>query len=361
MKQQRTIRLTHVDWKLILWTILFIVLLASVIEWLVRQDIFQTPMTTPQMGSSHYEMGQKLAYLDRQIKQNGPVDCLMVGSSMVDVGFDPEAFEKAYQEITGKNIQCFNFGLDASSAASTQAIAKILVEDYHPRLLIVGTDARDYVLPREDPDVSVILDTPWVQYRLGNFSLDGWLLEKSYFYRYRQHLNRLLRFDLKDTLVKDTFFAYELRPNGLNVISKIATDSNDPPDPNDQSYQVQYYGRIFKSYQVLDLNLEALKQTLALQSPGMQVVVVEMPVPDGYYYFFGNGSEDHGKFIQSVKTLTAMQEVPFWQTEPLNNIPDNGWSDYTHMNTTGADVFSSWLGRQVGQGELNGSLLNAGE
>ena len=138
-------------------------------------------------------------------------------------------------------------------------------------------------------------------------------------------------------------------------------DSNDPPDPSDQSYQVQYYSRILKSYRVLDINLEALQQTLDLRNSDMQVFVVEMPVPNGYYYFFGNGKKDHEKFIQSVKALTGKSAVPFWQTEPLDHIPGNGWSDYSHMNITGAEVFSTWLGRQVAQGELDGKLLGPRE
>jgi hypothetical protein len=29
-------------------------------------------------------------------------------------------------------------------------------------------------------------------------------------------------------------------------------------------------------------------------------------------------------------------------------IPDDGWSDYSHLNVTGAEIFSDWLGQQVG-------------
>jgi hypothetical protein len=69
------------------------------------------------------------------------------------------------------------------------------------------------------------------------------------------------------------------------------------------------------------------------------------------YYFFGNGENDYQRFIVQMNELSELHQVPFWQTESLDLIPDNGWVDYSHMNATGAKVFSSWLGQQVGEAE----------
>jgi hypothetical protein len=79
-----------------------------------------------------------------------------------------------------------------------------------------------------------------------------------------------------------------------------------------------------------------------------KVIVVEMPVSDGLYYFFGNGRADYNRFIAEVFKLAAQYNVSFWQTEPLVSIPEDGWEDYSHLNTTGAKLFSTWLGQQVG-------------
>lgn len=354
--KSNTLHLAGLTGKTFLLTMLFTLLFLGMLEVVVRLESFQARLSSPQLGSGHYQLGQKLAFLDRAVKQAGPIDCIMIGSSMVDVGFDPASFQSSYREVRHQDIQCFNFGIDASSAASTYAIARIMVEDYHPRLLIVGTDARDYVLPREDPDVAVVLDTPWVQYRSGRFTLDGWLTDISYFYRYHKHLNRLVKYQFKDTLLSDTRFAHEILPNGFTPLDKVSTYINDRPSPQDQSYEVQYYGRILGSYEMLDFNLESLEKTLAMDGSGTQVIVVEMPVSDGYYYFFGNGAKDYQQFIRRLGELTDIHQIPFWQTEPLDLIPDNGWSDYSHMNTTGAELFSVWLGRQVAQAEISSIL-----
>jgi hypothetical protein len=340
-----------------LWlTLILLLFFSGIAEWVVRLEFFQAHLTPPKMGSRHYQLGYKLTLLEAKIKKNRPVDCIMMGSSTVDVGFDPDAFQNAYQEIAGQDIHCFNFGIDASSAASTEALARILIKDYHPRLLILGTDARDYVVPPEDRDPAVILDTPWVKYRQGNFSLEGWLLDNSYLYRYRQHFSRLIRFDFEGTLRAQTEENFEILSNGFTPISIVSTYINDPPEPQDTSYEVTYYTRIYSSYQVLDENLAALERIMDYNRSGTQVIIVEMPVSDGLYYFFGKGETDYNRFIASVSELADLHQVPFWRTEPLDSIPDDGWSDYSHLNITGAKIFSAWLGGQVGEAEEWGTI-----
>jgi hypothetical protein len=343
-----TLRLEKSSSKTLWLTLTMLFVFSGIAEMLVRTEFFQTPLTPPKMGSSHYQLGHKLALLDAEIKRNGPVNCLMLGSSMTDASMNPEIFQDAYREVTGRDLHCFNFAINASSAASTAVMARILVEDYDPRLLIIGTDPRDYVLPLDDPDVVAAIDSAWIRYRLGDFSLDGWLTDVSYLYRYRQHISRLLRFTFKDTLWSDTKINYPFLPNGYTPISTVSLNVDSPPDPLDTSYEVTYYSRIYSSYEMLDVNLKALEEVMELNRIGTQVIVVEMPVSDGLYYFFSNGEADYNRYVVRVSELADLHQVPFWRTEPLNLIPDDGWSDYSHLNTTGAEAFSLWLGRQVG-------------
>lgn len=336
-----------------LWlTLIMLFIFSGIAEIIVRMDVFQAPLTPPKLGSRHYQLGHKLALLDAEVKKNGPIDCIMVGSSMVDVGFNPDVFQSGYEETTGQGIRCFNFGIDASSAVSTAVLVRILVEDYHPRLLLIGTDARDYAVPSTDRDPVAILESPWIQYRAGHFSLDGWLTEHSYLYRYRQHLSRLLRFNFKDTLWSETRINFEILPNGFTPIFKVSTYINNPPSPQDTSYEVTYYKSIYSSYKILDENLNALDGILEYNRTGTQVILVEMPVADGLYYFFGNGEADYDRFIARISGLADLHQVPFWRTEPLDSIPDDGWSDYSHLNVTGAEIFSNWLGVQAGRLEV---------
>ena len=351
-----TLQIRTAPGKTVWLTVLLFLLLTAAAEWVARSESFQAPLTPPKMGSRHYELGHKLALLDVLARKTGQVDCIMLGSSMVDTGFDPAAFETGYKEMTGRDIHCFNFGIDASTAASTAALTRIVAEDYHPRLLIIGTDPRDYAVPRGDRDPAVVLNTPWVAYRQGDFSLEGWLLDHSYLYRYRQHLGRLARFQFEGTLWSNTKSNYEILPNGFTPLSKVSTYINDPPKPGDNSFEVTYYTRIYSSYHMLPENLKSLESIMKYNETAIPVILVEMPVSDGLYYFFGNRETDYDRFLTRVGKLASLHHVAFWRTEPLDFIPDNGWVDYSHLNKTGAEIFSTWLGQQVGEAEHQGNI-----
>jgi len=351
-----TLQIRTAPGKTLWFTILLFILLITVAEWVARSEPFQVPLTSPGMGSRHSQLGHKLALLNVLARKTGQIDCIMLGSSMVDTGFDPSAFETGYREMTGRDIHCFNFGIDASTAASTAALARIIVEDYQPSLLILGTDPRDYAVAREDPDPAVVLNTPWVAYRQGKFSWDGWLMDHSYLYRYRQHLGRLARFQFEGTLWSDTKVDNEILSNGFNPLSQVSTYINDPPNPNDDSFEATYYTRIYSSYQMLNENLEGLDSSLDYNESLTRVILLEMPVADGLYYFFGNHESDYKRFLIRVGEMASQHQVPFWRTEPLDFIPDHGWADYSHLNRTGAEIFSTWLGQQVGRAEHQGSI-----
>jgi hypothetical protein len=95
-------------------------------------------------------------------------------------------------------------------------------------------------------------------------------------------------------------------------------------------------------------NLAALKQLIQLQNDQLQVLVVEMPVPPTYMYFFGQGQQDYQRFINQLDMTTTAHATAFWPTTSLSLIPEQGWVDYSHLNTNGAAVSSDWLGQQVG-------------
>ena len=353
---QGTLQITPPFGKTIWLTLIFLFFLGGTAEGLARSEFFEALLTPPKMGSAHYQLGHKLTLLDEFVEKNGSVDCVAIGSSMVDVGFNPDSFQKGYREVAGRDIRCFDFGIDASTAASAAALAKILVEDYHPRFLILGTDARDYAVPSTDRDPAVILESPWIRYRQGDFSLQGWLLEHSYLYRYRQHFGRLMRLNFEGTLQAETKLNFPILSNGYSPINKVATYINRAPDPEDPSFEVTYYTSIYSSYEMLDENLAALGSMMSFNKSTTQVVVLEMPVSDGLYYFFGHGKTDYNKFVSQVGALANLYHVPFWRTEPIDLIPDDGWSDYSHLNTKGAEIFSVWLGRQVAEAENQGTI-----
>ena len=327
-------------------------------EALVRTDQFQSRVINPEMGSRHRQFVIQLNRLNNIVAEEGSIDCIVLGNSMVWLGFDPQAFQKAFQSRAGQGLRCFNFGVDGMPAVSAGALARILAQDYQPRLLIYGTDARDYAVSKEARDAAVLLDMPWVKYRLGKFSVEGWLYEHSYLYRYRKTLRKLLQFDYRTTLRSRNFESNIATRYGFDPDPKVATYIKIPPAQYEQTGHVKYYFDLLSDYRIFPEDFYGLEQILSLNSSVLQVIVIEMPVPDTYLGFFGNEKKDYQLFIEQVGGFSKSKQVPFWQTTPLKLIPDDGWVDYSHLNTNGARIFSEWLGKKVGEAVAQGIISN---
>lgn len=355
-RNSRLLQLKRPSLQVPLLTLLFLLLLVGAAEGVARLPAFQSRMMPPHLNTRHRQFEVQWGRLQQLARAEGRVECIILGNSMVVSGFDPLAFAQAYREETGEGLRCFNFGVDAIPTMTAGALAEILMAEYQPRLLIYGLDARDLAVTRTDQDTSFILDMAWVQYRLGHFSLEGWLVEHSALYRYRRLLRNLIYFEYRDTL--RSYYGPESAAGrlGYDPVDTVADYITQPPDPTVQEFQIQYYYRLLSDYQIQTENRAGLETMLAQQQRPGQLLVIEMPVPESYFYFFGDATADYATFTNYVNDTTARYGVPFWQTAPLGLIPDDGWMDYSHLNTEGAAIFSTWLGHQVGQANRAGEL-----
>ena len=68
------------------------------------------------------------------------------------------------------------------------------------------------------------------------------------------------------------------------------------------------------------------------------------------------GEETYRSFLYDVRDFIAGYDIPMFTTIDLNLIPDSGWSDTYHLHQTGAEIFSAWLGDQVGIAVNTGKL-----
>ena len=82
-----TLKINGLDGKTIRRTVIQWVLFVGVAEWITRTEFFRTPLTPPKMGLRHYQLGHKLALLEAGFKRNGPINCIIVGSSMAAILF----------------------------------------------------------------------------------------------------------------------------------------------------------------------------------------------------------------------------------------------------------------------------------
>jgi hypothetical protein len=343
-----SIHLTMTSYKTLLLTLPFLALFLGIGEVIMRQQLVQAYLDTPTLNSSHRHLERQWHRLETLTKLGVSIDCIALGNSMILNGFDPQIFGQSFESNSGRKLSCFNFGVDALTPVSAAALAQILVETYHPQLLIFGTDARDFAIPKDSGETTVITNMAWIKYRKGTFNIEGWLVEHSYFYRYRHRLADLVRLSLNKRYETDDHkYGYEPQETVVEVTT--------PPDPNDPSYHVQYYYRTLSNYTIQPDNTDALAD-IVKEKEYTEVVVVEMPVPETYFYFFDHPEADYESFMDTLRTITTNNQVLLLETTQEDLIPDDKWMDYSHVNQKGAILFSEWLGQKLGRALVDGSL-----
>jgi hypothetical protein len=274
-------------------------------------DRVQATFATPGLGSRHRQFEVQLGRLDRLVRIHGPMDCLLLGNSMVWLGIDPQIVARELERVAGRPVPCFNFGVSALPASSAGLIAPILVERYHPRLLVYGTFARDYAVPGSAEDAWVIAETHWVQYELGQPDVAGWLYAHSNLARYRDRLAELARLDFEDALAAE-YGPPEYRAFGFDPKLDVRVDVRQRPDLGEAS--ASDARTWLYHYAVQSENLEGLSQIAALSQHDTRVIVLEMPVAANAMGLFANGRRDYRLYLEAVASILASSDTPFWRS-----------------------------------------------
>lgn len=314
----------------LLISLLMLLGVAGGAEAAARSSAARAYLVTP-VVSGQAQIAAKLDLLTSLEAQIGPVDCFLVGSSMVLRDIDPEVMAQTYLDRTGKRITCFNFGLSGLNIEGAARLSQILVAHHHPRLIIYGTNFRDFA-----EQLGFDMDIPWARYQLGQVSAEGWLETSSMSYRYA--LAYANQADLQTSGQYDqgyTRYGY--------LASDDVLDLSRPPGQAVTPKQADALAH----YQVTAQMRDSLRRLLALKSTDTSLVIVEMPVPQSTLSLLGHPDQDYQEFVTAVGREAQAQDAPFWLTLKANLIPADGWRDYTHMNRAGASVFSRWLGQTL--------------
>jgi hypothetical protein len=333
-----TLRLSRPFGQTLLIMLPVLALLVALIEGLARLPWIETHVPTA-IGSAHAGLDVKFGEADYLAGRYGSLDCIVLGSSVVRVGFDPQRFVEAYRQQTGANPTCYNFGIDGIQASSAADLAQILIKRYHPRLLVYGFTLRALADAPEMGRAKIpMAQTPWIQYQLGAFSVQGWIVEHFTAYRY--------------------FLALREWPS-----ARFASPIADLDHPLRLGYEpfTKRTGVFIPYDYLLDYHTSpdewaGLERLVALGSQ-TQLLLVEWPVPDHTLAVFSGGPENYYRLMGQAAEYARAHEVPVWLTTELHLIPDNGWvGDSHHLHQVGAEVFSAWLGDQVGQAVNAGKL-----
>jgi hypothetical protein len=319
-----------------------LIVLVAPCETLSRLPRVQSLLLPPVISDSP-ETGMRLYDLDRYVRQAGDLDCVIVGSSIPNLGIEPETLSEAYQQETAAPLNCFNFAILGLSDRGTAALAGILLKRYHPRLIVYGVSVHDF-----GNGLNFDMDNPWARYETGSPDPQGWL--ESTFLSYRYYLTYSL--SLTSSNAAPLLRHQErISPSG-QFRSGRTVDVSQFPDRDLFSHQWKDYGRL----QPRTADMSGLADLLRMNGPDVQVIIVEMPISDYGKQYLPDGEKDYQAYQERVRILASSLGVPFIGSPDANLIPADGWYDYTHLNLRGAPVFSAWLGHMLGEAVLGGTV-----
>ena len=355
--QRVTLKISRPRNPALLYGAILFVLACIVGEMLARTPFVQARIPYQAYGTNHTQLELQLNILDKFVRENGAPDCFIFGSSQAFREVDPIAFARAYEAAGGEKVTCYNFGVTGSQIWTTSILNKILIQKYHPRLVVIGTSFLDYTEGREFQIDERFKENDWLEFQTSKFTLGGWLTEHSYAWRALTLLSYAAPYGMRysEVLREAHKWDGEIAESGFAISQK----SIDPSVPVETGF-VKNLQQEFGNFGVSERNLSALEETIAFsQQAGAQALLAEMTYHPALLELKdqkGNPRVDKepilsfiGKVNARLNDIAARHEIVFLEFDPNVSLPETGWFDLYHLNRVGAEVFSRWLGGQAAQ------------
>jgi hypothetical protein len=338
----KTIRLKAPFGRALLLGTLVLLAVMALLEWAARTDGVRELMPAPSMGIGHRFLDLKLEYMSRLAENEGPIECVFLGTSQMAVALNPEEFSTSFEQVSGRPIRSFNFGIAGISLPSYRQLMDILLADYQPRLLVVGIFPPNFSADEKEGAQSRIRASRWLHYRLGRFNLEGWLIEHLKLFRYILRFRQWLEQPDLHAMVSTS--ESRLSPYGFSNFKNRNNTRSLVPDPK----RLRRFKRMLADFTVADSRLDELEH-LMTRNARTNLVFVEMPVHPLFRSLYGGGEKDHYLTMEIVAERVRSRGIPFIEADRPEFDKDEMWLQTNHMNARGAEFFSRWLGRKIGR------------
>jgi hypothetical protein len=326
-------------------TVVVLLLTMVVVELAARTAWAQKAIPYRSFGIFHYQFEIKWFRLQEFARQNGGVDVIVLGSSLVNTGVDPDVMAQAYYEQTGKHLRIFNFGVEGLTIDPNSIVAKMLVDKYHPALLIYVTEMRDFIAGLGLDYQERFLSDPWMEYQQGKINLLGWLLDHSMALQTYLPYRNWMRADFPETIHLYRYRSLNTSTSGYEAENEVGEAIDIPPDPNNPAELKNF--ETFGNFVTAPSRLQNLESMLALgKNEGTKVLIVEMPVHPTFYIYVG-GEAVHKQFQETISSAVTKAGGSFIPAEACGDIPLNGRANRWHLNKMGAPVFSTCLAKEL--------------
>jgi hypothetical protein len=322
--------------------ILIFLVLGVGAELLARTNWAENVFPLRSVGNYHTQFEIKWFKLEKFVKENGGVDVIVMGNSMVNTGVDPEILESEYESRTGQKLRIFNFGVEGLTVAPDKLIAQILIQQYHPVTLLYFTEMRDYIKANGIEESKKFLDSDWINYQLGSRSAKGWLIDNSQFLQTVLPFRFWLTPDFIDTYLLDSRRVKNTSLSGYEPDTRNRQDIDVRPDPNNDQDKALF--SLYGNFQIDPTRENDLKTIM--DSPVTQVLVSEIPIYFTFYDYFG-GETVHNSYLEDISEFITQNNGVFIQPIDPDLIPLDGRADRVHLNQMGAQFYSKLLANQL--------------
>lgn len=332
-------------------------LLCVLTEVVARTPFVQARIPYQAYGTNHTQLELQINMLDRFVREKGAPDCFIFGSSQAFREVDTDVFERAYEAASGERVTCYNFGVTGSQIWTTSVLSRILIQQYQPRLVVIGTSFLDYTEGREYQIDDRFKQNDWLEYQMGIFTLNGWLTEHSYAWRAITLFSYAALSDMRFGAVLSEVKKWdgEIAESGY-ALSDKAIDPSQPLDPASVKAMLVEYG----DFNISERNLAALEEIVVFsQQIGAKVLIAEMAYhPAMLELKDGKGQPriERAKveaFIVKVndrlRAIASAHDIALLELDSSLVLPEEGWFDLYHLNIYGAEIFSQWLGERAAQ------------
>jgi hypothetical protein len=335
-----TLKVTKPVGNILVLAIFFVLLLVLILEGSSRLAISARLLEEPGIGTSNADLNIKIPLLDNLVTKTGGVDCIFLGSSMTNDDVDPEIFAQTYAELSGRKVTCFNFAIARLNGEIAGWLSRILVERYHPGLLIYGTSARDY---SKELGNRVLIEDSWFRYKLGQWNAAGWLKDNSMAFRFYLKFLSDLNPDNKDYAIH---VRQNTSPYGHFELVKNVTSLEGESTVHEKILQ--------------QADFAGVKRLTNLNGTDVRVVVMEIPVHEKFLPVYVNDStgEYYTLFFDPLAKFLNRRGIPFIQTITGSRFTasEDGWADMKHLNIKGSARFSAWLAGEIWRFEQTNQL-----
>jgi len=347
VEKKRKIAIRNVFHCVVLWSILFAGVALIGLEIAARSNVFNQVFPFRSLGMSETIFQLKWQRISEYRAANGNIDAIVFGSSLVNTGIDPAEVVQQFTDETGATFTLFNFGVEGFTVETTELASQILIDTYHPSVVILGTEMRDYYACSGSAAHEDFIPAAWTRYQLGEFSPYGFLISHSIALQVALSAANWMLPDYIDHHNIEVYRYETMSLNGYESDNLVNYSANTPIDFSDP--QEQRLQDLFLGFSPDPERTAALQRMITyFVDQGITVVILDMPInPTALGYYGGESEyEEYHAFLQQTVEEAGGIYVPALSTD---SIPEDGWSNRHHMNIYGAPVFSRYLGHALAQ------------